>query len=202
MENTTQDFIDKNPDVVEEHDLFWTKKEPRKSLSTFFRNQNKLMVNMLNMMDRKASMMIRVNSTLVSGIVVFFEHISKIEGGKVIGVIIVIFSFISLVTSIFAARPPITKFTRDFRKKIGAKYPISSKSIFMVGLSSHLELDEYEESYNELVNNQELQIGNQIRTHYVFESELKKGFKMLEFSYNSFLLGFVIAVLIFLFNQL
>ncbi|MEM8764238.1 MAG: Pycsar system effector family protein [Bacteroidota bacterium] len=202
MENTTQNMMEDNPEVVVEHDLFWTKKEPRKSLSTFFRNQNKLMVNMLNMMDRKASMMIKINSTLVSGILVFFGHISKIEGGKVIGVIVVIFSFISLVTSVFAARPPITKFNRNFRKKIREKYPAESKSIFMVGLSSHLELDEYEESYNELVNNQELQVGNQIRTHFVFESELRKGFKMLEFSYNSFLVGFVLAVIIFLFNQL
>jgi len=186
----------------ENHELFWTKKEPRKSLSTFFRNQNKLMVNMLNMMDRKASMMIKINSTLVSGILVFFEHISQIEGGKSIGVIVIVFSFVSLVTAIFAARPPITKFTRDFKKKIGSKYDVAAKKVFMVGLSSHLDLDAYEASYNELVNNQELQIGNQIRTHYVFESELKKGFKMLEFSYNSFLVGFVLAVLIFLFNQL
>ena len=72
----------------------------------------------------------------------------------------------------------------------------------MVGLTSSVELPEYEDAYNELVNSQELQIGNQIRTHYVFESELKKGFKMLEFSYNSFLAGFILAVVIFLFNQL
>ena len=72
----------------------------------------------------------------------------------------------------------------------------------MVGLTSNLKLEEYEDSYNELVNSQELQIGNQIRTHYVFESELKKGFKMLEFSYNAFLVGFVLAVVIFLFNQI
>ena len=71
----------------------------------------------------------------------------------------------------------------------------------MVGLTSSIELPEYEDAYNELVNSQELQIGNQIRTHYVFESELKKGFKMLEFSYNSFLVGFILAVVIFLFNQ-
>ncbi|MEM0930822.1 MAG: Pycsar system effector family protein [Bacteroidota bacterium] len=197
-----------NEPAIEEQDqgidqeLFWTKKEPRKSLSTFFRNQNKLMVNMLNMMDRKASMMIRINSTLVSGIVVFFEHISQIKGGKVIGIVVVVFSFISLVSAVFAARPPITKFSKDFRKKIGAKYPRISKNIFMVGLTSNLKLEEYEDSYNELVNSQELQIGNQIRTHYVFESELKKGFKMLEFSYNAFLVGFVLAVVIFLFNQI
>lgn len=202
MEKSQKDPFVEEQNANENHDLFWTKKEPRKSLATFFRNQNKLMVNMLNMMDRKASMMIRINSTLVSGILVFFEHISKIEGGKFIGLIVVVFSFISLVTSVFAARPPITKFNKDFRRKIGSKYPKTSKNIFMVGLTSNLNLDEYEDSYNELVNSQELQIGNQVRTHYVFESELKKGFKMLEFSYNSFLIGFVLAVLIFLFNQL
>lgn len=186
----------------QEGQLYWTKKEPRKSLSTFFRNQNKLMVNMLNMMDRKASMMIRINSTLVSGIVVFFEHITQIQGGKVIGVVIVFFSFLSLVSSVFAARPPITKFTQRFRKNVVSKYPNPSHNVFMVGITSNLNLEDYETSYDELVKNQELQIGNQIRTHYIYERELKRGFKMLEFSYNSFLIGFVLAVIIFFFNQL
>ncbi|MET1260665.1 hypothetical protein ABV409_15060 [Flagellimonas sp. DF-77] len=199
--NDTQP-IEAPSETLENQELFWTKKEPRKSLATFFRNQNKLMVNMLNMMDRKAAMMIRINSTLVSGIVVFFEHLSQIQGGKIIGVIIVFFSFISLVSSIFAARPPISKFSRDFRKKIGASYPEAEKNIFMVGITSDLDLEHYERSYDALVKSQELQIGNQIRTHFVFESELRKGFKLLEFSYNSFLVGFVIAVIIFLFNQL
>lgn len=197
--------MENNPDTefqgINDNPLYWTKKEPRKSLATFFRNQNKLMVNMLNMMDRKAAMMIRINSTLVSGILVFFEHLEKIQGGKIIGIIVVIFSFISLVTAIFAARPPITQFSKSFFKKIVSKYPNPSNNIFMVGITSRMNLEDYENSYNDLVQNQELQIGNQIRTHFVFEGELKKGFKLLEFSYNSFLLGFVFAVLIFLFNQ-
>lgn len=201
METTPLESNSNQHAIEQEHELFWTKKEPRKSLSTFFRNQNKLMVNMLNMMDRKAAMMIRINSTLVSGIVVFFDHVSQIQGGKIIGITVVFFSFLSLVSSIFAARPPITQFSKNFRKKIGSQYPRTSKNIFVVGLTSNLELPEYEDAYNELVNSQELQIGNQVRTHYVFESELKKGFKMLEFSYNTFLLGFVLAVVIFLFNQ-
>ncbi|MEM1259214.1 MAG: hypothetical protein AAGH81_11835 [Bacteroidota bacterium] len=188
--------------TVSEGELYHTKKEPRKSLSTFFRNQNKLMVNMLNMMDRKASMMVRINSTLVSGIVVFFENISQIAGGKYIGIIIVFFSFISLVSSIFAARPPITRFTKSFRKKIASEYPEPAKSMFMVGITSNLKLNEYEDFYDQLVKSQELQIGNQIRTHYVFETELKRGFKLLEFSYNTFLIGFLLAVVIFLFYQL
>ncbi|MEM1002401.1 MAG: Pycsar system effector family protein, partial [Bacteroidota bacterium] len=136
------------------------------------------------------------------GIVVFFEHISELEGGKVIGIVIVVFSFVSLVSALLAAKPPVTKFSRKFKKKVISKYPERSKNIFLVGLTTNLTIEEYEESFNELVNSQALQIGNQVRTHYVFEEELKLGFKILEFAYNSFITGFLIAIILFLFHQL
>ena len=72
----------------------------------------------------------------------------------------------------------------------------------MVGLFGDLTLEEYEAIYNEVVQSQELQIGNQVRTNYVMETQLTKGFKVLEFSYNAFIIGFVLTVLIFLTTNL
>ncbi|WP_205728656.1 hypothetical protein, partial [Flavobacterium sp. J27] len=66
-------------------ELFETKKEPRKSLQTFLRNQNKMVINSFNMIDRKAAIMIRINATIISIIIVFFENVKDIKMGIYIG---------------------------------------------------------------------------------------------------------------------
>jgi hypothetical protein len=182
--------------------LYWTKKEPRKAMATFLRNQNKMMVNSMNVLDRKASIMIRINTTLISGTVVFFEYVSKIPNGQLIGIVLVSCCFISLILALLAAKPPITRHLKAHKEKIYSKYPNHVNSAFMVGLFGDLTLEEYEAIYNEVVQSQELQIGNQVRTNYVMETQLTKGFKILEFSYNAFIIGFVLTVLIFLTTNL
>ncbi|MEO0572175.1 MAG: Pycsar system effector family protein [Bacteroidota bacterium] len=182
-------------------ELFWTRKEPRKSLATFQRNQNKFLVNSLNQMDRKAAMMIRTNTTLISGVVVFFEYISDIKNGALIGGVLVVCSFISLILALIAAKPPISKIMADHKNKVLSKYPKPIHNLFIVGMMGHLSLKDYEKAYDELVQNQELQIGNQVRSNYAIETNLVRGFRLLEFSYNSFITGFVFTVLVFIFSN-
>lgn len=181
--------------------LYWTKKEPRKSMATFLRNQNKLMVNSMNVVDRKAAILIRINTTLISGVVVFFNYVSEIEYGKLIGLVLVSCCFVSLILALLVAKPPISSVMRLFKKKISSKYPNPETNAFMVGLMGDLSLEEYERAYDKLVQSQELQIGNQIRTHYVIESQLKKAFQVLELSYMAFITGFVFTVLVFVFTN-
>ena len=180
---------------------YWTKKEPRKSMATFQRNQNKIMVNMVNVLDRKAAILIRINTTLISGIVVFFEHISEIENGVLIGLVLVSCCFVSLVLALLAAKPPLSKVIQSHIKEIISKYPAPETHSFMVGLSGYLTLEEYEEAYHKIVQSQELQLGNQVRMHYVYEKNMVRGFKILEHSYNAFLIGFIFTVLTFVFTN-
>ncbi|MEM9001819.1 MAG: Pycsar system effector family protein, partial [Bacteroidota bacterium] len=182
--------------------LFWTSKEPRKSMATYQRNQNKFLVNTLNQIDRKAAIMIRINTTLISGLVLFFNYVSEIKGGTIIGTVLIVCCFVSLILAVMAAKPTITKFMNEHKRKIISKYPNPTHNLFIVGIMSHMSLEDYEKSYDELVQNQELQIGNQIRTHYIFETAVYKGFRMLEISYNAFIIGFVFTVLVFMLANL
>lgn len=178
--------------------LYWTKKEPKKAFATFQRNQNKFLVNSLNQIDRKAAIMIRINTTLITGMVVFSKYVAGINGGQVIGLVLIICCFISLVLSVFAAKPPLRRFSKEIKTKLGDKYSEPVYRLFVVGLMSDVTLDSYEKGYTKIVQNQELAIGNQIRTHYVMELGIRKGFQMLEYSYNAFLAGFLITVCVFL----
>lgn len=189
-------------DLEEHKGLYYTKKEPRKSFATFQRNQNKFYLNALNSIDRKAAIMLRVNATILSASVIFFKNISSINSGTVIGIILICFTFISLIFSVFASKPNSLGFLRRFKNDIGRKYKLPEESLFMVGMASDLSLEEYEKAYDKVLQNQELQVGNQIRAMYLLEKELKRGYTFLELAYNIFLIGFFILILVFVFGTI
>ncbi len=178
--------------------LYYTKKEPRKSFATFMRNQNKVYVNSFNMIDRKAAIMIRVNAAIISAIVIFFDTVQHLRFGNFIGVIMVICSFVSLMFAINASRPHVFDLFSRFRRKVGSKHPNLEENIFGVGMFDQVTLEEYEAAYDKLVQSQELQIGNQIRTMYIFERQIKNAFLQIEIAYAAFMIGFGLVVIAFI----
>ncbi len=187
----------------QEQGYYNTKKEPRKSLSVFLRNQNKMYVNSFNMIDRKAAIMIRVNATIISGIVIFFEHVKNIQFGTFIGVTLIAFCFVSLMFAINASRPHTFSLLKHYKNKIEYKYPNLEQNIFGIGLFDKASsLQEYEEAFNKLVSSQELQVGNQVRTMYIFEKLIKRAFKQIEVAYTAFMIGFTIVVITFIIASL
>jgi hypothetical protein len=189
------------PKEEEKHPLYYTKKEPRKSFSTFLRNQNKVYINSFNMIDRKAAIMIRVNSMIISAIVIFFDRISDIPFGIFIGITMVVCSFASLMFAINASRPHLFSIFRQ-AKKITDKYPKLEETIFSVGPNGDVSLEEYEEAFNKLIKSQELQVGTQVRTMYLFEKQTQNAFSHIELAYLSFMVGFSIAVIAFVAGNL
>ena len=182
--------------------LFDTKKEPRKSLNTFLRNQNKMVINSFNMIDRKAAIMIRINATIISVIIVFFDYIKEIQMGKLIAPIIVVTSFISLTLAVNSSRPHVFKLLRRFRSKLGGNKTNLEEKLFSVGMFDNVPLQQYLKSYSKIVRSQDLQIGNQVRTLYILERYTKDAYLHLELAYWVFMLGFTIVVALFLYGSL
>lgn len=196
MEDPTPEKAGKS-EKEEARGLYYTKKEPRKSFSTFMRNQNKMYVNAFNMIDRKAAIMIRVNSTIISAIVIFFERVSDIPFGFFIGITMVVFSFASLMFAINASRPHLLSLFRRNKKHVQQKYPDLEQTMFSLGTNGEVSLEDYEVAYDKLLNSQELQVGAQVRTMYVFETQTRNAFSHIELAYLCFMVGFVIAVISF-----
>ncbi|MEM6318570.1 MAG: Pycsar system effector family protein [Bacteroidota bacterium] len=184
-------------DVVEVRGNFYTKGEPRKSFATFMRNQNKFYVNSLNVIDRKAAIMIRVNATIISAIVLFFQHLEDVQFGIFIGTVMVLFSFVSLMSAISASRPDTFAMAKRYKETILKKRPKLEENLFLVGMHADKTLEQYEDAYHQVVENQELQIGNQVRTMYAFEKQIHKSYQQIEVAYTAFMVGFSVVVLIF-----
>ncbi|CAM1359622.1 conserved membrane hypothetical protein [Tenacibaculum litoreum] len=189
----------KETELKESIGLFTTKKEPRKSFATYQRNQNKFYLSTLNLIDRKAAIMLKVNATILSASVIFFNYITEINFGIKIAIILIITSFTSLIFSILASKPNSLAFYKRFKRDVVSKYKKREENLFMIGMSSGKTLEEYEKAYNKVLNSQELQIGNQVRTMFLLEKEMKRGYFYLELAYSSFLIGLLILILVLFF---
>ncbi|AZQ44295.1 hypothetical protein [Nonlabens ponticola] len=173
------------------------KKEFNRAFHSYLRNQNKLYVNSFNMIDRKAAIMIRINATIISAIIIFFQQIREMPYGRAMGLTLVLFCFFSLLFAINASRPHIYSLALNYREKVKKKYPSLSSNLFTVGMNDNKTLEEYEQAYDELFERQDLQVGNQVRAMFSFEHRIKQSFKYIEISYACIMIGFVLVIGLF-----
>ncbi len=180
--------------------LYGTPIEPRKSLASFLRNKNKSEISLVAILDRKAAILIRIATTLVSGLIVFHEYIdANVVYGHTIGSILIGGMLITLILSLLAAKPFGWIFGQVFKKEILPKHPNLEENIFYA--VEPCTLEEYETAMGKVVKSQDLQLGNQIRANYMLSKN--NGIKaiILDLAYVVFLLSFVVVGVIFLFGK-
>jgi len=106
---------------------YGTAAEPRKSLSTFLRNKNKADVSLVSILDRKAAILIRITTTLVSAIIVFHHYIDEnVILGSVISNILIAGMLITLILSLL--RKVIHSQDLQLGNQIRANYMISKNN--------------------------------------------------------------------------
>lgn len=192
-----EEFVNDNLEI-EDLELFETKKEPKKSFQTFLRNQNKILINSFTIIDKKASILISINSTIISALLIFFKEMSSIYNGEYIGISLVIGCLISLFFALNASRPHSYYFLSKFNRKVKMRALKPEETIFVSGAASGMTESEYQIAFNKIVNNQNLQIGNQVRASFMSEKRIKKSFIYIEISYLTFMIGFFVAVTFFI----
>ncbi|MBK3517752.1 hypothetical protein [Carboxylicivirga marina] len=178
---------------------FDTKQEPRKALSTFFRNHFKMLINRMVQADRKAMIMVRINTTIISLLIVFNQKMDVyIENGNQIGLVLLVGSGISLVLSLLTASPIGAYVHRLFKyhREMKEKYPDFKHNSFM--MMKRVDLNEYEKAMDAVVRNQDLQIGNQVRSSFMLSHYTLCKYQLLQWSYNAFLIAFFISIGIFI----
>lgn len=99
--------------------FYGTKVEPRKSLNSFLRNQNKYLINSIAIFDRKAALMIRICTAIISGLIAFHEYIeAHVLNGYLLSTILSIGLLISLVLSILSTKPHLHLVRNVLKKTI------------------------------------------------------------------------------------
>lgn len=176
---------------------FGSASEPRKALSTFFRNQNKFEVSGVAILDRKASIVIRICATTISAVIAFNQQIeSNVDGGHIISIVLLVGLSISLVFSILATKPSTKGLRKLVKNQVKPIHPNLEENIFYVWNNENLE--EYEKAMEKVIKSQDLQVGNMIRANFLLGRKNVNSARLIDYSYDAFLFSFVISGLVFL----
>ncbi len=170
-------------------------KYPMRGAQTFFRSVYRNHINLSAIADNKANMMTGINAILISVVlsVVTYGRLIFEKPQTVMPItIFVLTALVSLIFSVAAASPRVTKVNKNVTDAVKSR-----KNIAFFGNFSHMQLEEFEEAMDAMLRNDELLYGNMSRDLYFLGKALDKKYKLLRISYHVFLGGFVISVLIF-----
>lgn len=170
------------------------KKESARALQTYFRNNYRTHISLSALADRKSHIMIRLNSLLISILIVFFKTIINLTPLAIVtGVIFLLTTLVSLIFAALAAKPHVTKYLTE-----DSSFSDAQNNIFFYGNFIGLDIDKYEEVVKSILDQPNLIYSNMIRDLYFLGLVLNKKFRLLNYSYSVFIGGLVITVVSFL----
>lgn len=199
-----------HPDVVElspkkirklqeENEKLRTKLEkakgvrPDRGIETMFRTTSHNHVMLSQMVDNKASILITINSIILSLIVSVL--IRKLEENPHLmypTIMLVAVCLATMVFSILASRPNVSsgKFTKeDIRNK--------KTNLLFFGNFHAMDFEDYYWGMNEMMKDADYLYGSMIKDVYYLGKVLGKKYHYLRFAYSIFMYGFVLAILAF-----
>ena len=144
--------------------------------------------------DRKSHIMIRLNSLLISILLVSFNFFTEHNISAVVaGAIFMTTSLSSLVLATLSASPHITRLNKH--PEYGNQ---TRRNLFFFGNFVQMSLKEYEEAFAEMMDDRKLIYDNMSRDLYFLGKVLDKKFQYISWSYKIFVGGLVLAFLSFL----
>ncbi len=171
-----------------------------KTLDTFLKNQNKLLMNSISIADKKAAILVRLNTTLVSGLIVLEGYLdANINLNQYMIPFLIIGLSMSLLFAILVTKPFSLILYRTINKVIKVSYPKLEENNFF--LIDKISFDEYEKSMEKVINSQKLQIGNLTRFNYFMSRSIAQKFVLLEIAYSIFLLTLIGVLMLYLLSK-
>ena len=171
-----------------------------KTLDTFLKNQNRLLMNSISIADKKAAILVRLNTTLVSGLIVFESYFdSSFNLNQYIVPFLIVGLSISLLFAVLVAKPFSFILYKILNKEIKSVYPKLEQNNFF--LIDKIPFDEYEESMKKVIDSQHLQIGNLTRFNYFMSRSISQKFVLLEVAYGAFLLTLFGVLILYLISK-
>ncbi len=170
-------------------------KIPQRANQTFFRAVYRNHINLSAIADNKANMMTGINAILLSVVlsIVTYTRLIYDKTETVMPItIFILTALVSLIFSVAAASPKITKVNKKVSDKMKAR-----KNIAFFGNFTSLSLEEFEEAMDAMLRDDELIYGNMTRDLYFLGKALDTKYRLLRISYHVFLGGFVTSVLLF-----
>ena len=169
------------------------KTKAARGVDTLFRISSTNNIRMSIMADRKAHIMISVNSIIISvtlGLVI--KNLDENRHLLIPAILILTVSVISIIYAILATRPKAQtgKFTRDQLEK-------KSANLFFFGSFYNMEYEEYEEGIRAMMSDQQFMYNSLTKDLFWQGKVLGRKYRLLSICYTVFMYGIIVSVLAF-----
>lgn len=165
-----------------------------RGVETMFRTSYRTHLDLSNLADNKANIMISINGIIIS--ILFASIYPRILENRFLllptGVLLV-FCLLSLVYAVLAARPRVTR-----REATLDQIRDGTANILFFGTFTTLPEQDFVDGMEDLIREPERAYRNMIRDIYGLGSVLETKYRLLRTSYTLFMIGLVAGVLLFL----
>lgn len=165
-----------------------------RGIETMFRTAYRVQMDLTDLADNKANMMMSINGIIIS--IILAAVAPKLDTNPWLllpTIILLLGTLVSMVYAILAARPrvssdPIT--LSDLKRSRG--------NILFFGNFANLSEDDFVEGMEELMEERELLYETMVRNIYGIGAVLRKKFALLQIAYSAFMTALILGVLAFI----
>jgi hypothetical protein len=167
--------------------------KPDRGIETMFRTTSHNHIMLSQMVDSKASILITINSIILSLVVSVL--IRKLEENSYLlipTILLITVCLATMVFSILASRPNVSsgKFTREDIKN-------KQTNLLFFGNFHGMDVEDYQWGMKEMMKDADYLYGSMIKDVYYLGKVLGRKYRHLRIAYSIFMYGFVIAILSF-----
>ncbi len=168
---------------------------PERGIQTLFRVTMRNHLKLSDIADTKANILLSVNAIIIS--LVLANLIPKLDNPSndyliYPTVIFIVFSVISMVLSILATRPNVTR--GEFTKEDVEEQKVN---LLFFGNFHKMKLPEYEWAIQELIKDQVYVYKSLTKDLYFLGKVLDKKYRILRLTYTIFMIGMILSVIAF-----
>ncbi|GAB3945477.1 hypothetical protein GCM10028805_14630 [Spirosoma harenae] len=168
------------------------KKKVSKGVETLFRTTMSNHMRLSEMADRKANLMISINTIVISITLSAFTRSVDIPSSFIVpSLLLVGVSLVTIVVSLIATNPTISPILRKPPKS--ATPPVD---LLFFGYYSRLTADEYRTDLRKLLTQDDDLYNSLIDNIYAQGQVLARKYRLLKFAYQFFMIGFSTVVVI------
>lgn len=193
-EFVSQDKIVKNLESKLEKVNEKLDKKPTRGVETMFRITSRNHLQLSSMADSKANIMISINTILISILISgYASRMAEYPQFMLPVITLVLVSLATIVLSVLATRPSVSegKFSKkDIQQK--------KTNLLFFGNFHGMDIEDYEWGVAEMMKDSDYLYSSLTRDIFFLGKVLGRKYKILRIAYTTFMLGFVISILMLL----
>lgn len=172
--------------------------KPSRGIETMFRITSRNHLQLSSMADSKANIMISINTIVISIVLtVAGSRIADNPNLLMPVIFLVLVCLSTIVLAVLATRPTVSKgtFTRDdIRNK--------KTNLLFFGNFHGMDIEDYQWGISEMMKDAEYLYSSLTRDIFFLGKVLARKYRMLRIAYTTFMIGFVISILLFIITGL